>query len=166
MIKSPSTLNLPSNADQDGYNMLLMDGISLTPLKIIPGTNGAVMHALKNHEDDFQEFGEAYFSIVDHNSVKGWKKHKRMISNLIVPVGEILFVFYDDRKNSGTFGGFFQVELSSRNYQRLTVKPGIWMAFKGMGENLNLLLNISSIPHDPEESDTLELNNIDFDFKF
>jgi len=136
-----------------------MDGISLTPLKIIKGEVGNVLHALKSVEDTYTEFGEAYFSTVDYNMVKGWKKHMVMISNLIVPVGEIQFVFYDDRFNSVTFGKFFEVFLSTKNYQRLTVHPGIWMAFKGIGKDLNLLLNISSIVHDSMECEVLNLEN-------
>ena len=50
-----------------------IEGCLLTPLKIIPGDSGEVMHALKQPEESFQGFGEAYFSTVEHGSVKGWK---------------------------------------------------------------------------------------------
>lgn len=143
-----------------------MEGITLTPLKIIPSNDGSVMHALKNFEDSYATFGEAYFSTVKHQVVKGWKKHHQMMSNLIVPVGKIKFIFFDDRKESNTYQQFYEVELSVENYQRLTVQPGIWMAFKGEGEDLNLLLNISSIPHDPKESETLPLVNDLIPYKF
>lgn len=143
-----------------------MEGITLTPLKLIPGANGKVMHALKSHEEDFHGFGEAYFSTVDFGVAKGWKKHTKMISNLVVPVGEILFVFYDDRENSETLGQFFQVKLSLKNYCRLSVQPGIWMAFKGLGKDLNLLLNISSISHDPEECETMNISNPMINYTF
>lgn len=113
-----------------------MQGITLTPLKIIPGVDGSVMHGLKSVEDSFAQFGEAYFSTVNYNALKGWKKHTVMVSNLIVPVGEIQFVFYDDRPESNTFKQFFEVILSTKNYQRLTVQPGIWMAFKGISPEL------------------------------
>lgn len=136
-----------------------MQGITLTPLKIIPGVDGSVMHGLKSVEDSFAQFGEAYFSTVNYNALKGWKKHTVMVSNLIVPVGEIQFVFYDDRPASDTFKQFFEVNLSTDNYQRLTVQPGIWMAFKGISQDLNLLLNISSITHDPKECELLSLDN-------
>lgn len=145
---------------------LRIEGITVTPLKIISGEKGSVMHALKSFEDDFQGFGEAYFSTIDHNCVKGWKKHTVMISNLIVPVGEILFVFYDDREGSKTHGQFQEIFLSPSNYQRLNVQPGIWMAFKGIGKELNLLLNISSTPHDPNECQVLDLANSQMNYNF
>ena len=83
-----------------------IDGINISPLKIINGNEGFIMHALKKNETDFNEFGEAYFSSVNYKSIKGWKKHTKMISNLIVPIGEIRFVFFDDRLGSITKGMF------------------------------------------------------------
>ena len=38
------------------------------------------------------------------------------------------------------------------NYSRLTVPAGLWLAFKGEDDGMNLILNIASIPHDPSES--------------
>jgi dTDP-4-dehydrorhamnose 3,5-epimerase len=136
-----------------------IEGVILTPLKIIPGPAGNILHVLKKAENSFKDFGEAYFSTVNSNVTKGWKKHARMTLNVVVPVGRIRFVLYDDRKESNTCGQFQAVELSTENYSRLTVPPGIWMAFTGMGEALNMLLNIADIPHDPTEADSLPLEN-------
>lgn len=136
-----------------------MEGVTLTPLKIIPSPLGSVYHALKSHESSFSGFGEAYFSEVNSGVIKGWKKHTKMILNVVVPVGAIRFVLYDDREGSSTKGDIMEVELSKDNYKRLTVPPGIYMAFKGISPDTNLLLNLASIPHDPNEAVGLELKN-------
>ena len=136
-----------------------IEGVMLTPLKIIEGTDGNVLHALKNHEPSFKQFGEAYFSTVRFNTVKGWKKHTEMTLNVIVPVGVIHFVLYDERKDSSSYGVIDEIELSVKNYHRLTVPPGVWMAFKGIGEGLNMLLNIASIPHEPMEAENMPIHN-------
>jgi dTDP-4-dehydrorhamnose 3,5-epimerase len=141
-----------------------MEGIEITPLKIIEGENGDVLHGLRNIENSFKVFGEAYFSTVDFKAVKGWKKHTKMVSNLIVPVGEVRFVFFDERKGSATKGEFFVINLSRDNYCRLTVQPGLWMAFQGIGKEVNLLLNIASIVHDPNESVTAKIDTFNFEF--
>ena len=143
-----------------------IDGINISPLKIINGNEGFIMHALKKNETDFNEFGEAYFSSVNYKSIKGWKKHTKMISNLIVPIGEIRFVFFDDRLGSITKGMFLEVYLKKENYSRLCVQPGIWMAFQGMSKNLNVLLNISSILHDPNETIIEPIKTSKIIFKF
>jgi dTDP-4-dehydrorhamnose 3,5-epimerase len=139
--------------------MGVIDEVKLTPLRIISGDSGEVMHALKQHESSFQGFGEAYFSTVEKQAVKGWKKHMRMVLNLIVPSGAIRFVLYDDRPASKSFQTIQELILSKENYQRLTVPPGIWMAFQGISDGLNMLLNIASIPHDPTEADSLPVQN-------
>ena len=133
--------------------------VVLTPLRIIENPAGNVLHAMKQPEATFAGFGEAYFSTIEYNMVKGWKKHTKMVLNVVVPCGSILFVLFDARESSNTYGEVMEVTLSKENYQRLTVPPGIWMAFKGVAKELNMLLNIASIPHDPEEAENLPLQN-------
>lgn len=128
-----------------------MDGVLLTPLKIISGEKGNVFHAMKKTDPGFSSFAEAYFSTVNKGGTKGWKKHKEMTLNLVVPVGAIRFVAYDDRANSTTRGKIGVVELSIKNYARLTLPPGIWLAFSGI-DDFNLLLNLANLLHDPNEA--------------
>ena len=73
-----------------------MDGIILTPLNQIHHPKGDIYHAMKKSDDGFDGFGEAYFSTVHKNDIKGWKKHRDMTLNLLVPIGEIKFVVYNE----------------------------------------------------------------------
>ncbi|MCL7411937.1 MAG: dTDP-4-dehydrorhamnose 3,5-epimerase family protein [Methanosarcinaceae archaeon] len=134
----------------------MIEGVELTPLKIISGDSGDVLHAIKRTESSFQGFGEAYFSTVDKGAIKAWKRHNKMTLNLVVPCGEIKFVLYDDRQDSQTYGQINELTLSLQNYQRLTVPPLVWLGFKGLGDDLNMLMNVSDIPHDPEEYDKID----------
>lgn len=135
-----------------------MDGVILTPLKHIHHPKGDVFHAMKKSDVGFAEFGEAYFSTINKGDIKGWKKHTQMTLNLVVPVGEIEFVVYNEKSKE-----FFSVKLSHQNYQRLTVKPKIWMAFRGIGE-YNMLLNLASIEHDPSEAVNIDLSKIKYEW--
>jgi len=146
-------------------HIVFPEGVELRPLKIFSLESGDVMHALKKTDEGFKKFGEAYFSVARQNHVKGWKRHVEMTLNLIVPVGEIEFVFYDDRVNSKTEGSFFSVILSIDNYKRLTVPPMVWMAFKGIGRGVNVVLNIADIPHDPDEVDHRALEHFSYSWK-
>lgn len=129
----------------------MIEGAILTPLKQIYNPKGDVFHGMKKKDPGFAGFGEAYFSTIHAKDIKPWKKHLRMTLNLIVPVGKIRFTLHDDREASSTKGQTMVVELGMDNYQRLTVPPGVWMAFEGLGEDLNLLLDIADLEHDPEE---------------
>jgi dTDP-4-dehydrorhamnose 3,5-epimerase len=122
---------------------------SFKELKIIKGEKGDVLHVFKNSDIEFDSFGEAYFSTVHHGKLKGWKRHTRMFCNLTVPVGAVKFrIISPDQK-------FFTFIISSDNYGRLSIPPGCWFSFEGIGESLNLLLNIANIEHDPLESENL-----------
>jgi dTDP-4-dehydrorhamnose 3,5-epimerase len=133
-----------------------MDGVIITPLKIIQNINGDIFHAMKSSDKSFFGFGEAYFSSLNQGAIKGWKKHNKMTLNLIVVVGEIKFVIYNE-------SNYYEVVLSKNNYQRLTILPGLWVAFKGLLKE-NILLNLANIEHDPNESDNKNL--FDFDYNW
>jgi dTDP-4-dehydrorhamnose 3,5-epimerase len=141
----------------------MIEGISITDLKIIPNAKGDIFHALKSNEISFSTFGEAYFTTIKKGCIKGWKKHNSMVSNLIVPHGKIKFVFIDDRNDSLTRTQIDIYELSLSNYKRITINPNIWFAFEGLDE-YNLLLNISNILHDPAESENIDLENNMFSY--
>jgi len=135
-----------------------MDGVILTPLKQIYHPKGDVFHGMKKSDVGFAGFGEAYFSIINQDDIKGWKKHTEMTLNLVVIVGEIKFVVYDEETKE-----FFSVTLSQKNYQRLTVKPNLWMAFQGIGE-YNMLLNLASLEHDASEAISIDLSEINYEW--
>ncbi len=136
-----------------------INGVKLTSVKIIENPLGNVLHGMKSVDETFFGFGEAYFSLINFGAVKGWKKHTQMILNLVVPAGEILFVLFDAREDSNTYGTISEIKLSLTNYQRLTIPPNIWVAFKGLSKEPNMLLNIASIPHDSAESLNMPIEN-------
>ena len=133
-----------------------------TPLKIINVDDGNVMHAIKNIDQGFLEFGEAYFSIVNPGKIKAWKRHRQMICNFVVPYGEIKVVLFDERDQQNNI--FHEIILSTNNYIRLTIPPMIWIAFQGLSEEESILLNIASIVHDPEETDNKLIEEIEYDW--
>jgi len=128
-------------------------GAFLTNLKIIKSEKGEVQHFLRNDSDGYVGFGEAYFSTVEYKQIKGWKKHLKMTMNLTVPVGEIKFYLLNKMGNPiENTNNIFSLSISSNNYKRLTVNPGIWVAFEGLSKEKNILINLSNITHDPDES--------------
>lgn len=141
-----------------------IQGVILTPLKIITNSKGDIYHGIKNTDAGFSKFGEAYFSFVKSNMIKGWNKHLKMTLNLIVPVGVVTFVIYDDRDNSTSKGSFYRVELSPDNFYRLTISPGLWLAFKGKGKGKNLILNVADLEHNTDELEKTDLENIDYNW--
>jgi len=142
-----------------------IEGVFLTPLKKIRHPKGDIFHGMKKSDEGFTGFGEVYLSMVKQGEIKGWNRHKIMVLNLVVPMGEVTFVIYNDRGKSSSKGSFFSVTLSPSNYQRLTVPPGLWVAFKGDGNKTNLVLNVASIEHDPNETDRLGLDQVNYNWE-
>jgi dTDP-4-dehydrorhamnose 3,5-epimerase len=138
---------------------MILDQIKLTKLKKIKNLDGDVFHGLKKTESSYFGVGEVYFSWINKGSIKGWKLHKEMISNLIVPFGLVKFVFYD---NDGNYRDF---TIGDEHYSRLTVPPNIWFGFMGIGENSSLVANIASIEHASEEVISKDLSQIQYDWK-
>jgi len=134
-----------------------MDGVTIHPSRVIPHPKGDILHGVKASSDCFEQFGEAYFSTINCGEIKGWKKHTKMVLNFLVPVGEVQFVVYN-----GT--DFFKIILSKENYQRLTIAPNLWVAFKGVSSQTNLILNVASIEHNPDEAENVELEDISYDW--
>ena len=132
---------------------MTINDILVSPMRRISVAGGDVLHAIKKTDLGFNQFGEAYFSMIEKGLIKPWKRHLRMTLNLVVPLGEVRFVFVDDvgRKREEIIG--------LQKYSRLTVPPGIWFAFEGIAEPYSLILNVADIPHDPSEVERKELND-------
>lgn len=139
---------------------MTLAAILLTPLSRIATPGGDVMHAMKQSDAGYAGFGEAYFSWVCAGAVKAWKRHMRMTMNVIVPVGQVRFVFRS--VNAGGGDEFRVEEIGVDRYAKITVPPGIWFGFQGLGASQSLVLNIASIPHDPNEVERLALSEVNY----
>ncbi len=129
----------------------MIDGVVITPQRVIPDERGMIKHMLKSDSPNFKQFGEIYFSFVYPGAVKAWHLHKIMTLNYAVPVGNIKFVLYDPRENSPTYGQIQEIYMGEANHCLVTVPPGIWNGFKGIGTQTAVVANFTDIPHDPNE---------------
>ena len=136
--------------------------VLITTLKNFPTKGGDVLQAMKISDPGFCGFGEAYFSWVFKDEIKAWKRHKRMTLNLVVPFGNVKFVFCLPKlKNID----FYVVNAGMNDLIRLTVPPGIWFGFQGLNDDKSLVLNIASITHDPDEVERKPADDFDFNWR-
>ena len=80
-----------------------------------------------------------------------------MKMNLVVPVGEVQFNFYDYEENL-----IDNIIIGNTNYCRITVPPMIWFGFKGLSLETSYILNISDTSHDPLEVERQPLKFLNF----
>ena len=140
----------------------MIKGVLINELKVIETLGGNVMHAMKDSSSGYVGFGEAYFSQIDKGAIKAWKRHTKMTLNLVVPLGKIKFVMFDDRDTSNT--QFQEVIMSKENYYRLTIPPMIWLGFQGLLVGGAMLLNIANIEHSSNEAERLKIEKINYDW--
>jgi len=133
-----------------------IEGVIIQPLKQIADKCGPVLHMLKNDSRLFKQFGEVYFSEIHSGLVKAWKRHKKQSQNLVVPLGEIWLVIYDDRPNSNTHRKIAQYKLGRpKDYRLIHIPPMLWYGFQGIGDQTSMIANCTDLSHDPEEMESL-----------
>ena len=128
-----------------------IDGLLVTPLRRIADERGAVLHMLRADAEHFDRFGEIYFSLVHPGAIKGWHLHRRMTLNYAVPVGMVKLVCYDDREGSSTRATLVELFVGELDYKLVTIPPGVWNGFKGIGDSAALVANCATEPHAPDE---------------
>lgn len=131
----------------------------MKPLREIPDERGMVMHFMRCDDPGFTRFGEVYFSTVFPGAVKGWHLHRAMTLNYSVPLGTIKLVLYDERDVSPTRGELMELFIGEGNYSRVTVPPGVWNGFKGLGTRTTMVCNCATHPYDPKEIVRLDPND-------
>lgn len=146
--------------------MTEIDGLHVRPLRRIPDERGAILHMLRNDDDGFDAFGEIYFSMVHPGVVKGWHLHHEMTLNYAVPVGMIKLVCFDERDGSPTAGNVVEIHTGELAYSLVTIPPGVWNGFKGVGTATALVANCATIAHRADEIERLDPfdNHIPYDW--
>ena len=134
-----------------------MSRFKLKKQKIISTGQGYILRGLKVSEDEFLSFGETYFSVLVKDEIRAWKMHNQMTCNLLVPLGNIKFVI------GSSYSDFEEIIIGETNYSRLTIPPGLWFGFQGL-EKKNILTNVASIEHSPEESENKPLGFFNYNW--
>ncbi|MCX6376197.1 MAG: dTDP-4-dehydrorhamnose 3,5-epimerase [Armatimonadetes bacterium] len=140
-------------------------GLAVTDLRRIQTQGGDVFHAMRASDPGYAGFGEAYFTTILPAAEKPWKRHNRMTLNLVVIFGHVRFGVFDDRPGSRSWGKSQIIDLGpGTHFARLTVAPGIWVAFRCVGEESGLILNVADMVHDDAEVDRKALGEIPLDW--
>lgn len=150
--------------DQRTLNETFVNGVLISRLDEIDVKGGNILKFIDCKNLCFSGFGEVYVSFIKFNFIKGWKKHLITPLNIIVPLGEIRFVIYDDRKGSKTNGNFKELTLSRRDHSLLTIPPLVWVAFKGLSKEEAMLINLINLKHDPKEAENKPLDTFKYNW--
>ena len=135
----------------DGVKGDKIEGVVIVPKRTIPDERGVIFHMLKASDPEFLQFGEIYFSCGYPGIVKAWHIHKEMTLNNFCVVGMLKLVLYDGREGSPTRGAVTEIFMGEQNRLLVRIPPGVTNGYKAYGDQMAILSNCATQPHDPDE---------------
>jgi dTDP-4-dehydrorhamnose 3,5-epimerase len=132
---------------------VLIPGVEIRSLKVIADERGPLLRMLRADDPNFQKFGEIYFSVLNPGVVKGWRRHRSKVSNLAVPIGDVIVAIYDDRDGSPARGLAMDIRTGESDYCLITIPPGVWSGSMNVGTARAVIANCATEPYDAAEAD-------------
>ena len=92
------------------------------------------------------------------------ENYQEMTINIIVLIGEVIFLLFADRDNRNSINNIFSIIISHSNYFRLMFSHEIWHALKGCNYDLNLIFDVADMEFQPDEIIKIDFDKIPFDW--
>jgi len=115
------------------------------------------MEMFRSDWEEYQKFGQAYVTAVYPGVVKGWHYHKVQTDNFVCVQGMAKVVLYDSREGSPTRGDINEFFIGSLNPALLQIPPGVMHGFKGIGEDMALIVNVPTELYNYQQPDEYRL---------
>ena len=135
----------------------MIDGVRLKNLKVIPDERGWLMEMLRCDDEMFVKFGQVYLSVVYPGVVKGWHYHRLQDDHFICIHGMAKVVLYDGREGSRTYGEVDEFFMGVLNPIMLKIPKGVCHGFKGISEEMTLIVNVPTQLYNYEDPDEYRL---------
>lgn len=146
-------------------------GLNVLEPRIFEDSRGRFIKTYNN--DFFQTNGlnlaikESYYSISNKGVIRGMHfqtppyDHVKIV---YVPSGKIIDVVLDIRKNSPTYGDYFEIELSEENGKILIIPKGLAHGFKSIKDNTNVTYMQTSC-YAPENDSGILYDSFGYDWE-
>jgi dTDP-4-dehydrorhamnose 3,5-epimerase len=131
----------------------MIEGVRVRRLRLIPDERGYLMEMLRSDWEEFERFGQVYVTAVYPGVVKGWHYHKKQTDHFICVHGMAKVVLYDGREGSPTCGEVNEFFMGEQNPILLKIPPGVLHGFKGISQDMTLIVNVPTELYNYEEPD-------------
>tara|TARA_B100001113_G_scaffold314482_1_gene280115 strand:- start:319 stop:786 length:468 start_codon:yes stop_codon:yes gene_type:complete len=142
-----------------------IEGVKCNSITKVSDPRGDLFHVVKETEL-LRNIKEIYCSSIYRNEIKAWKKHLKMTQYLVVPVGTVKFILYDDRENSSTYKRIDELIIGEQQYSRLIIPPNIWYGFQSKSMYTSLIINTPDLAYDPNETERLPLDQTHIPYRW
>jgi dTDP-4-dehydrorhamnose 3,5-epimerase len=134
-----------------------IEGVKTKKLRVIPDERGWLMEILRSDDEIFQQFGQVYITTAYPGVVKGWHYHKLQTDNFTCVSGMMKVALYDAREDSDTKGNIMEFFIGEKNPILISVPPGVYHGFKGVGTQTAFFLSVPTLPYNYQEPDEYRL---------
>jgi dTDP-4-dehydrorhamnose 3,5-epimerase len=135
----------------------MIDGVQVRKLRLIPDERGFLLEMLRSDWPEFDKFGQTYITAVYPGVVKGWHYHKIQTDHFVCVQGMAKVVLYDGREGSLTRGEINEFFMGPLNPILLKIPKGVYHGFKGISEEMTLIVNVPTEVYNYEHPDEYRL---------
>jgi dTDP-4-dehydrorhamnose 3,5-epimerase len=135
----------------------MIDGVKVRKLRFIPDERGYLMEMLRSDWEEYDRFGQVYITAVYPGVVKGWHYHKIQTDHFICIHGMAKVVLYDGREGSPTHGEVNEFFMGDQNPMLLKIPSGVMHGFKGISQEMALIVNVPTELYNYEQPDEYRL---------
>jgi dTDP-4-dehydrorhamnose 3,5-epimerase len=135
----------------------MIQDVQVRQLRVIPDERGYLMEMLRSDWEEFETFGQVYLTAVYPGVVKGWHYHKKQTDHFICIHGMAKVVLYDGREGSPTHGEVNEFFMGELNPILLKIPPGVMHGFKGISQEMALIVNVPTELYNYDEPDEYRL---------
>lgn len=148
-----------------------LEGVYVINNFVAQDERGTFVKTFNKHNFDNEglnfEIRESYFSISQKDVIRGMhfqlppSDHEKLV---YVPVGSIIDVVVDLRKNSLSYKKFISVELSAANRKSIYIPKGLAHGFKSMEDNTITVYNVAT-EYDSNSDQGIKFDSFGFDWQ-
>ena len=135
----------------------MIEGVKVRRLRLVPDERGFLMELMRSDWEEFERFGQVYVTAVYPGVVKGWHYHKLQTDHFICIHGMAKVVLYDGRDGSPTHGEVNEFFMGQLNPIMLKIPKGVYHGFKGLGDEMTLIVNVPTEVYKYEDPDEYRL---------
>lgn len=131
----------------------MIEGVKVRRLRLIPDERGYLMEMLRSDWEEYDRFGQVYVTAAYPGVVKAWHYHELQTDHFVCVHGMAKIVLYDRRKDSPTHGELNEFFIGELNPCLIKIPPSVVHGFKGMGQDVALIVNVPTELYDYDDPD-------------
>ena len=135
----------------------MIEGVKVRKLRVIPDERGYLMEMLRSDWEEYEQFGQVYVTAAYPGVVKAWHYHKLQTDHFVCVHGMAKVVLYDGREDSPTYRQVNEFFVGERNPCLIKIPPLVIHGFKGIGQDVTLVVNLPTELYDYDEPDEYRL---------